>query len=609
MKHLPYAIAPLALAISSFALAADAEKTPTEIVITADRSLAPVTERLDAATVITRQDIERQQAASVADLIAQSTGISLPSTGGALSSTGVFLRGFKSNQVLVLIDGVRANDASSGQFDFSVIRPEDVERIEVVRGGYSSQYGSDAMGGIIQIFTRKKAENAISLRAGSFKTREETLTLGARGAQGGANLSYSQLDTAGFNTANQHYTDANGGCFPPFFCPTANANKDGGDQRTLRLAADRQLNADTRVTTQAMVKDGHTDVKNGASAQNFSQVGINLDQRVTTNYQYQVAVGFLRNKQTSDADFGSGFTSEMYDTQRYNLDWINTIQSQTLGTTTAGVNLADVKTYVTTAYSNIAQHLGSNGLFLINEKRIGALSYRLSGRHDYYEAWGSHDTGSIRVGYQLTPNLDAFAGYGTNFRAPTVNELYGFGGNTNLQPETSRQKDVGLAWRPSAQHQLKLTGYQADVQDLIAGFPVQNVNHARLKGIEVEANGQLGNTGYQLGLLRAQVDSDQAGRQRRPRAQLTGDIHHRLAAPVVVGVQLLSRSNQPDYDVNPSNGLVKGFAVFNAYATWAATPKLQLGLRLDNLTDKVYETVRGYSTPARSAYVTLRYRF
>lgn len=600
MKHLPFAIAPLALALPSLALATDVETTPREIVITADRSLAPAAERLDAATVITRQDIERQQATSVADLIAQSAGISLPATGGPLTSTGVFLRGFKSNQVLVLIDGVRANDANAGQFDLSLLRPEDVERIEVVRGGYSSQYGSDAMGGVIQIFTRKQAENSVTLRAGSFKTREETLSLGQRNDKGGISLSLSQLDTAGFNAGDKNYAAAN------FAIP--NPDKDGGDRRTLRIAGDRQLGNGATLSGQSILQDGHAQFDNGVTAQTFALSALKYRQQVTENYLHQVDFGYQRTKLNTDGDFGFN----AFDTQRYTLDWTHTLRSQQIGTTTGGVNLIQEQAYG--IQPDVSQRLLNNGVFLINEKSIGNFSYRLSGRHDHHESYGDHNTGSLRLGYQLSSNLEAYAGYGSNFRAPTASELYCFSpfyscSNPALRPESSRQRDIGLIWRPAAGHQLGLNAYRSDIRDLInynGNFQLDNVGHARLDGIELDAAGQFGATGYRLGLLRARaIDTDTGNALlRRPRAQFSGDLHRRLGERLVIGAQLLSRSNTPDYDVP-----TQGFAVFNAYASWRATPKLQLGLRLDNLTDKVYETTRGYSTPARSAYVTLRYRF
>lgn len=615
MKHLPFALAPLALAMTATALADDAPVLNT-VNVTADRSLMPVTQQLDNTTVITRADIERIQPATVGDLLATQSGLTIANSGGPMLLTTVSMRGFAANKVLVVIDGMRANDATSGSFDFSTLRPEDIERIEIVHGGYSSQWGSDAMGGVIQIFTRKNVDNSVTLRAGSQKTNEESLTLGTRGDKGGVSAGLSMLNTSGIPVADKNFVAANG------FTPEPGSQ--GGNQRTLRLAGDRQLDHDITVNAMALLKDGNLAYDNGLTASTYAQTGVTLNQRVNSWYKYQVDVGYLQNKQNSN-DW-SGLTSlyfpypassTNYETQRYNLDWINTLTHPVLGVTTVGLNLVQENVSVDGSASSglvpVAQRNSNDGVFLTNEQNIGNFSYRASGRFDHYEAWGDHSTGSLRLGYKITPTLQAFAGYGSNFRAPTVNELYGsYGaGNPNLQPETSQQQDIGLAWHVAPQHQIKVTAYRADVHDLISygpAYTLVNINSARMQGIETEASGQFGDTGYQLTFTRARAidESTTPNGQisRQPRAQLTGDIHHRFMGRVTVGAQVVSRSNTADYPVD-----TQGFAVFNAYASWTVCRKLDLGLHLDNLANKFYETVRGYSTPGRSAYVTARYRF
>lgn len=621
MKYLPFALAPLTLAISLSAHAADDTNPLSEIVITASRSLTPITESLDAANVITREEIQRQQASSVADILMLATGISLPTTGGPLTNTGVFLRGFKSNQILVLIDGIRANDANNGQFDFSALRADDIERIEVLRGGYSSQYGSDAMGGVIQIFTRRHASNSVTLRAGSYGTLEERLNLGHQSSTQKFALSLSQLDMQGFSAGNKNYVESNGNYGFDFttmssFPIPPSPDRDGGRQRTLQLSGQQQLSSNATLDGSFLLKDQSTEFDDGNSDSNLSIAALKFSQTITDNYRHQLTLGQSRTLQKSQGE-AMGFPFDVkFDTQRLHADWIHNVEHQTMGTTTAGISIANERAKA----SNVDQSLLNKAIFLINEKRIGNVSYRLSGRQETQEQWGTQSTGSIRAGYAFNTKIDGYIGYGKSFRAPTASELFDStfaSNNPDLAPETSRQRDIGLVWRHHKDHVIKLNIFRSDVENLIAfqGTKLANLKSAQLEGVEIEAHGQYGRLNYALNGLRARNRDTSTGDAlvRRPTKQLSGDVSYQLHEALSIGTQVLSRGATPDlaFDQNFTAFNVKanGFAVFNAYAQWHATKKLDLGLRLDNLTDKTYELSRGYNTPGRSGYVTAQYKF
>lgn len=599
MKRVAIALAPLAITIHSSLLADTSTAALDDVVVTASRSLMPLNLALDAATVITRSDIERQQATTVADLLSQATGISLPTNGGPLTTTGVFLRGFKSNQVLVLIDGVRANDASSGQFDFSSLRADDIERIEVLRGGYSSQYGSDAMGGVIQIFTRQAAGNSLSLRAGSFGTLEAQLSLHEATGQGRFGVSLSQLETQGFNAGNQNYAAAN-------FQPN-DPDRDGGRLRTLRLHGQQALGRSGQLSGSVMLKEQRTEFDNGVSDGNNTIATLAYDRVVSARYQQRLSWGHNRTRLATPA-----FNSQ-FDTIRNTFTWLHTLDLAAMGTLTGGISQVDERLqarftdFTTFSTARLGRALRDQAVFIMAENKVGPLSYRLSGRHEKHEQWGRQSTGSARLGYAVSETVEVFAGYGTNFRAPTANELFGNFGfpNPDLKPEKSRQRDIGLTWRYHAQHRVGITAYRNDVSDLINGFPPVNVASATLEGVELELAGNAARWGYTLGLLKARsVDADGNDLDRRPRTQLNADVYWQHHAKLRIGVQQLARNSTPDV-----GGRNAGFSVFNAYATWQARPDLSLGLRLDNLTDRDYELAKGFSTPGRSGYVTATYRF
>lgn len=595
MKHLPLFLAPIAAFGALPTLAASAPSLD-EIVVTASRSLEQSNARLDAATVITRADIERQQAATLADILRNATGIAIAPSGGSLTATGVFLRGFAAKQVLVLIDGVRANDSNVGQFDFSLLRADDIERVEVLRGGYSSQYGSDAMGGVIQIFTRRDKQNSISVRAGSYGTLESTVNLSHNSRSTKVGASFGQLDTQGFNAGNENFQAAN------FFVNSP--DKDGGRQRTARLFASHEINASNSLDASAIFKEQRSEYDDGETDGNLSIVSLAYETELSKDYKQRLSFGHNKTFLSNQNSFGTN----KINTLRNSIDWLHTIKTNSIGTLTGGLNAS----YEKTQSPSISRSLNDHAAYLINEHRLGDVSYRLSGRHENHEQWGVQNTGAVRIGYAVSEAVDIYAGYGTNFRAPTAAELFdnSFGSNNpNLSPETSRQHDIGAIWRYLPNHKVSVNIYRTDVQDLInfgPGFKLANTKSATLEGVELDLSGKQGRVGYNVGVVRARSKDESTGAAllRRPRLQLNADINYAVSDTVTIGTQHLSRNKTDDF-----GGRNDGFATFNAYTQWQIMKQLDLGLRLDNITDKDYELAKGYRTADRSGYVTANYRF
>ena len=595
MKHLSLFLAPMAAFGALPAIAASAPSLD-EVVVTASRSLEQSNARLDAATVITRADIERQQAATLADILRNATGIAIAPNGGSLTSTGIFLRGFAAKQVLVLIDGVRANDSNVGQFDFSLLRADDIERVEVVRGGYSSQYGSDAMGGVIQIFTRRDSQNSINVRAGSYGTLESTVNLSHSDKSTKLGASFGQLDMQGFDAGNENFQAAN------FFVNSP--DKDGGHQRTARLFASHDINATNSLDVSAIFKEQHSEYDDGESDGNLSIVNLTYETELSKDYKQRLSFGHNKTFLANQNSFGAS----KINTLRNSIDWLHTIQTGAIGTVTGGLNAS----YEKTQAPNINRSLNDHAAYLINENRLGDVSYRLSGRYENHQQWGVQNTGAVRVGYAVSAAVDVYAGYGTNFRAPTAAELFDdsfASNNPNLRPETSRQHDIGAIWRYHPNHKVSVNIYRTDVQDLInfgPGFKLANTTSATLEGVELDLSGKQGRVGYSVGVTRARSKDENTGAAllRRPRLQLNADINYAVSDTVTIGTQHLSRNKTDDF-----GGKNDGFATFNAYAQWQVLKQLDLGLRLDNLTDKDYELAKGYRTADRSGYVTANYRF
>lgn len=602
MKQLSFAIAPLALALSPLALAVDTERSTPEIVITADRFASAISDIPASVTVITRSDIEARQASSVADLLATAGGLNMTPNGGPLTATSVFLRGTTNKQTLVLIDGVRANSTTAGGFDFSTLSPADIERIELVRGPGAVQYGADAIGGVIQIFTRQQERTTLSLRAGSYNTQEANLNSFIGNAQNGLGVSLGWMDTDGFNASN-----------------FGSGDRDGGNRKTLAVNGHRTL-GDTRVEFSAVGRKGQTEYDDGISQQDYASGSLRVIRKMSSTWEQSFSLGSLRDANDSRGLYGnSKFVSA-----RQTASWLNNVLALG-GRWIGGLDYND-EHYDSAGASGYNERLYNLGAFIQSQYQFGKLDTQVGLRHDHHESFGGKTTGSAAAGWQFSRDLHGYVKFGTAYRAPSGNDLYypglaNFGGvfgcgpvpaiavcyagDRNLRPEQSRQREIGLSYQINPSNQVKLTAYRNDMTNLIAvdfnqsGFPVRNIDQARLRGVELESSGRLAHWTYRVSASNQFAEDGQGqALARRPHRLLGADLRYTGFGKVQIGGEILARSSAVDF------GAIPGYAIGNLYADWKASQRLKLGVRVDNVTNKDYTVVNGYYTPGRSAYLT-----
>lgn len=604
MKHVP-----LALALT-LPILAHASQPPAEIVITADRFATPSNLVHAPVVVITREDIERRQVASLGELIHVAAGLNVTTSGNLTGQTSAFIRGTPSKQTLVLIDGMRVNSATAGGFDFSTLAPQDVERIEIVRGAGSVQYGSDAIGGVIQIFTRQRRDNTLMLRAGSFGTVEGSAGTFHGDANAGAGITIGGLSTSGYNSYKPN----------PFF-PTS-TDRDGGQRKTVSINAYRVMER-ARLDLQAIGRDGQTDYDDGRIDQRFTSTTAKLSHDITGWWQQVISVGATRDGlQDRNAFAPSTFVSS-----RQTLSWLHQVNALG-GRWTGGIEeiREQARNSGATGYRG---DLENTGVYLQNLTQIQRLDVRTGMRHDRYSTFGSKTTGSASIGWRFTGQVDGYIKYATAYRAPGGNDLFYpglpdtpgpfscmatvcYAGNPALKPESSVQREVGLTWRLPNDHQLRMSAYRNDVTNLIQidfsqpGFPIGNIAEAVLRGVELEASGQHGHWRYLASATRQLAENGQGQTlsPRRPGKLLNLDLNYRGWDRLTPGVEMLYRSTEAAQQT---------YTLWNSYVNWQATKALQLGLRVDNLTDVRYEpagsSFPGFNTPGRSGYVTATYRF
>ncbi|HXH01548.1 MAG TPA: TonB-dependent vitamin B12 receptor, partial [Xanthomonadaceae bacterium] len=484
----------MSLAIATPATVAAADQTATEldrVVVTATRTPVGVEQSLAAVEVIDRDQIQRSQARSLPDLLRGRAGISLSNQGGAGKLTTLFLRGSESDHVLVLIDGVRVGSATSGLAAFQDIPVALIDRIEIVRGPRSSLYGSEAIGGVIQIFTRGDGKGfapRASATIGSNGLAEGSAGLGGGSERGWFGIDAAYQHTDGIDACEVATpTPFSGGCF--IFVPEP--DRDGYRNRSVSLRGGVDASDTLSFDAHALRAEGRNayDGDYVNLSKTLQQVlGGKATWRPSERLQLQLSAG--RNTDASDNFLhkdGIEADPGYFDTDRDSATLQGDVTLALGQLLTVGLDWLHDRVDSDTPFDRTAR--SNRAAFAQYQGRFGAQSLQLALRRDDNDQFGGRTTGSAAWGVEFAQNWRATVGYGTAFKAPTFNELYfPFFGNPALRPESSRTLEAGLAWRGARAH-ARLDAFRTDVDDLIAFdaalFLPNNIQRARMQGMEV----------------------------------------------------------------------------------------------------------------------------
>lgn len=577
------------------------------VIVTATRTAQTTDESLASVTVIGRDEIERLQAQSLQDLLRGVAGLSVSNNGGAGKNTSIFMRGAESDHILVMIDGVKAGSATSGSMAFQDIPVAQIERIEIVRGPRSSLYGAEAIGGVIQIFTRKgqgEYRPSFSTSAGSYGSYSTQAGVGGGNERSWFNANVSTLNSKGFNACKG---SASSGCF------TVEPDRDGYHNRALSMRGGLQLGDGITAELNALRSEGssHYDgsfVNQTASVQQV--VGGKVSLAPMPAWQMSLAAGQSRDQ--SD-NFKDGAFASQFNTRRDTLSWQNNITAGNGRLVTVGVDRQLDSVDSTTAYA--VDSRGNSALFAQYQGNAGPVDMELSLRRDSNEQFGSHSTGGIAFGTVLGRGLRGTLAYGTAFKAPTFNELFwpGFG-NANLRPEESRNIEIGVSGKTASGH-WALNGYESRIDNLIAYdstiFAPNNLDEARIHGIEARCGTVLSGWAINANLTLLDPKNRASGSNHGNVLPRRAKESYRLDADRDFGLYKIGASLRTEshrYDNLSNSRTMGGYATVDLRAGYDIAKAWQLQGRIENLLDKEYETAAFYNQPGRSLFVTLRYQ-
>ncbi len=583
----------------------------TPVLVTATRTTITVDDALASVSVITRADIERLQPLSVADLLTGLPGVTFANAGGYGQQTSLFLRGTNSAHTLVLIDGVRIGSVGNGLAAFEQLPVEQIERIEIVRGPRSSLYGADAIGGVIQIFTRHGSRDGGVVPSFSVTGGSEHLLRGELGVSGGStngwyNVSAGSQYTRGINSCRVGARAAFAGCF------TDEPDRDGSRNHSLSANGGYRWDNGAQLTGIWLRSLG--DIKFDGDFQNRNRTvqqvaGSSFSINPVSAWKTTLSVG--QNLDRYDNYKDTTFTGYIY-SRRNQAAWQNDISLATTQLLTLGLDWQGEHINSDTGF--LATRRRDTGAYAQYQGTFGHNEVELSARRDHNSQFGDHNTGAAAWGYHFEHGLKLAASYGSAFHAPTFNDLYfPFGsGNPDLKPEKSRSAELGVSQQLRTWH-WAVNAYQTQIAQMIAldsNFFPSNISRARIRGVEAQVATDIAGWKVRGYLTWLQPHNRDGGPHdgnvlpRRPERSARVDLDRSYGA-FALGATINGAGRR--YDDAANRHAVGGYATTDLRASYHFAPAWQVEGRLANVFDRRYETVWYFNQPGREVFVTLRY--
>ena len=598
MKHLRLALLLLPASDLLAASRDDALNLP-DVVISANRQVQARNDSSAANTVFTRDDIDRLQPTSLTDLLKRVPGVQIAPTGGRGSLPGVYLRGTTSAQSLVLVDGQRIANATSGDSGLQYLNVDQIERVEVLRGSRSVIYGSDAMGGVIQVFTRRNAEQGLqprlTLGVGSHQTWERSLGLSGGDERTRFNLGASLDDTAGIDSTHAS--------FP------SDGDRDAYRNQSISLNLSHSFSdewaagfnlLDNRGKSEYDNSFGRYDVATGQSVgqkpytdYTVSSASGYVDARLSEGWQSRLELGHSENRDTKRDTLSDDFS--VFNTYRDSVNWQNDLTLDDRNSLILGGDWYEDRFHGSTTFSENSRW--NRAAFVQHRFHGEWFSTELGLRRDRNQQFGSQNSWSGTLSLPINPDNELLLSYSEGFRAPTFNDLYYPDtqySNPNLLPETS--KSYELQWRSQLTDQTRLEAslYRTDLSDAIildSTSKPQNVASARINGVEATLKQELFGWQGNLGVSIIDPRDRDTGHTlaRRARRTLSLDLDRQFDT-LGLGASWQAISNS--YDAQNNQNRLGGYALLGLRSRWAVTREVSVSLNVDNLLDRQYARAR-----------------
>lgn len=577
-----------------------------EIVVSG--SLSPVTEGQTGATVeiIDGRDLAGNDSA-VIQRLNRLPGVSSTANGGLGTNSSIQVRGLPSRYVVVRVNGIDMNDPSGTQssFNFGSLTPSGIDRIEVLKGSQSALYGSEAIGGVVDITTYRPTEQGVSGRLsgeiGSFGTTSGTLSLGLLTERAEVAFSYGRIVSDGFS---------------------ARANDDEDDsfrQTTLNLTGSYAVTDNFTLGAAVNSREGALEIDRSSadnSGQNyFEELGARVyGELVTGNVTHTLAYSYFDIERRDPTGFTTKFTGE-----RKRLSYLGSAELSNGYTLNFGLDNTEES-------FNSGGETGSEDTFSAQAELlfqpVSNLDLSAAFRYDDNSAFGGNTTGRLAAAWRAKEDLTFRAVLGTGFRAPSLYERFSIYGDADLSPEQSRSFELGVEKSYGALASVKATLFYTEIDDLIqfdgastacsSGFGCYNqvAGTTKSRGLELSADYALSDVTNVYGnYTYTDAKTDGTRLTRTPRHDLVLGVDTQFSNRLSAGVDLRYVADVVPSAFAPADNKVGDYSVMGANVSFDLSDTAQAYLRVENLFDEEYETAGGFNTPGRSAFFGIRADF
>jgi len=605
-----------ALPVPIFAQEGEDAITMEETVVTASRIEETLKYSPDSVTIITGEEIQKKGKQTVIDVLKDVPGVFIAQNGSSGGSTSIYLRGTNNAHTLIMIDGVRVGDPMStdGKMSIADLSTDNIEKIEIVRGAQSVLYGSDAIGGVINIITKKgkgKPKFYLSSEGGSFETFREKA--GVNGSNDKVNYaaSVSRLDMKSVSKADEDL---------------GNTEKDYYHYTNISARADGRISETVRMGFSARHSESSMDYDDGYTGidtdevqdTNITTVSTNFDQDIFDWWQHAIKLGITETKREYTKD---GAFNGLYNGTIKVATWQHNFFIGEIDTITAGFDYQEEDGDHQGTSSNITNKSVNTKSFFVQNKLtpFKGLSFTLGARHDDHQTFGGKGTykGALAYFFEKT-GTKVRGSYGTGFRAPSLYQLYSSYGDPNLKPEESKGYDAGIDQELfDKKVLLSVTYFHNEIDDLIEYQTSKYYNIGKVKtegwetGFSVKPLTWLSFDAHYTYTEAKNEDETDAnnGKYLRYRPQHAGGASLNIKPLEKLNVNLNAQYVGKRYREKDNSESMPAYTLYNLVASYDVMEWLKIFGRVENLTDKKYQSVYKYGEPGIGFYGGIKVTF
>ena len=588
MKILKRFLVVIALAIIA-PISAIAESIDT-IIVTATRSSIPTKNATVPVTIIDREQIELSLAKDLSQILRFEAGLDIGRNGGPGQATSLFLRGTESNHTLVLVDGVRINPGTIGGAAFQNINPKIIERIEIVKGARSALYGTDAIGGVINIITKKVNSDFIntSVGFGSYNNKTALFEMG-----------YNNKITEFGVTVNSNKTDG-------YQIRSDSDIKRGYENLTSNFYIKRNIQ-DNELTLRHFRTNGkieYLDFMLSPLDQDFinESLAIEFNSNSDSQINSKILISSIKDdiKQNQSTDYVYSKRNVFDGQVTYNTEYHNII---------AGLYVSDEEASSYAWGSGFNENTRSNAIFLQDSISEGKHRVFIAARYIDHVTFGNEMLWNAEYGFDINDRIAINGSTGHAYRAPDATDRYGYGGNIHLLPEISDDIQLNVEYRIDSNTSYRLELFNTKINNLIEydyySDKMLNIGKASMRGMQIGY--KLNHEKYSIRAdyinQRAKNDIDKNDLLRRPKQSITINIarelnQHRL------GLSILASEKRKDFGV-----ILPGYAIVNLTGQFTISQNTTINAQIENLLNKKYETAENYKMQGRSVFFDITHNW